>query len=129
MDVSCGNSKYYVHRDVAVERFGFETRTLWVPKGEIAPERRVRFADLLSSYRRLKAEQGGFTAVKIFDLIKALDAPKAEVHRLLAEEAKAGRLTLHPSTSVELPQDVVDAALRLPGHAEPFVTVVVKEDR
>jgi hypothetical protein len=28
----------------------------------------LRFEDLLPIYRRLKAEQGGFSAVKIFDL-------------------------------------------------------------
>ena len=50
-----------------------------------------QFEDLASAYRRLKAEQGGFTAVKIHDVVKALDAPLAQVHELIAREARAGR--------------------------------------
>jgi hypothetical protein len=44
------------------------------------------------------------------------------------EEAKAGRITIHPTTSVDLPREVVDAGIRLAGFPEPFVTVVVKSE-
>jgi hypothetical protein len=67
--------------------------------------------------------------VKIFDLVKALERPKEAIHRLLVEEAEAGRITIHPTTSVELPAEVVDAGISLPGFTEPFVTVVIKDDR
>ena len=121
---SKGEPEFYLHRDVAAERFGFEG------EGPTAPKKpALTFADLSPVYRRLKAEQGGFSAVKIFELIRALNAPKAEVHRLLIEEARAGRVTIHPTTSVELPPEVVDAGIRLPGYAEPFITVVVRDDR
>jgi len=89
----------------------------------------LTFAELATAYRRLKADQGGFTAVKIYDVVKALDAKMDQVHELIAREAKAGRVTLHPSDSVNLTREEMDAALRLPGHAEPFVTVAVSEDR
>ncbi len=45
---------------------------------------------------------------------------------MLVEEAKAGRVTIHPTTSVELPKEVIEAGIRLPGYSEPFITVVVK---
>jgi hypothetical protein len=124
LEIACGNSKYYLHRDVAAERFGL----LGDPESP-ATGWDLTFAELATVYRRLKDEQGGFTAVKIFDVIKALNAPQADVHRLIAEEAKAGRVAIHPTNSVNLPREVMDAALRLPGHAEPFVTMAVREER
>jgi hypothetical protein len=137
VELACGKSKYYLHRDVVAERFGFETTTspdaTPPPVLPPAPTRATRpafaFEDLLPVYRRLKAEQGGFSAVKIFDLMKALKRPKEDLHRLLVEEAKAGRLTIHHTTSVDLPPEVIDAGIRLPGFAEPFVTVVVKSEQ
>lgn len=134
VELSCGKPKYYLHRDVAADYFGFEAASgddkanlteQLVPDASVP---RLTLADLLPVYRRLKTEQGGFSAVKIFDLIKALDGSKADLHRLLVEEAKAGRVTIHPTTSVELPAEVVDAGIRLPGFPEPFVTVVVKNE-
>jgi hypothetical protein len=133
LELACGASKYYVHREVAAEYFGFETATpvdaITSPEPNTTIQRILAFEELLPVYRRLKAEQGGFSAVKIFDLMKALNQPKEVLHRLLLEEAKAGRLTIHPTTSVELPADVIEAGIRLPGFAEPFVTIVVKHDR
>jgi hypothetical protein len=132
MELGCGQSRYYLHRDVAAERFGFEQTTSTTP---IAPPEPIKAAvpqialeDLLPVYRRLKAEQGGFSAVKIFDLQTALNWPRDVLHRLLVQEAKSGRITIHPTTSVELPADVIDAGIRLPGFPEPFVTVVVKNE-
>jgi hypothetical protein len=128
VELACGTSKYYLHRDVAAEYFDFEAATAGEAKSPTPDAPALAFADLLPVYRRLKAEQGGFSAVKIFDLIKALGGPKAAVHRLLLDEAKAGRVTIHPTTSVELPAEVIDAGIRLPGSPEPFVTVVVKNE-
>jgi hypothetical protein len=133
VELACGRSKYYFHRDVAAEHFGFEQATsadaIASAEPTTASVPALAFEDLLPVYRRLKAEQGGFSAVKIFDLMKALNLPKEVLHRLLVEEAKAGRITIHPTTSVELPPEVIDAGIRLPGFAEPFVTVVVKNDQ
>ena len=125
MELACGSSKYYLHRDVVAEYFGIGSDS----DGGGSREPKLAFKDLLPVYRRLKAEQGGFSAVKIFDLIKALGQPKEVVHRLLVEEAKAGRITIHHTTSVELPPEVTAAGIRLPGYAEPFVTVVVRDDQ
>jgi len=129
IELACGTSRYYLHRDVAAERFGFDqsTATSALPAPIKTPQQ-IALEDLLPVYRRLKAEQGGFSAVKIFDLQAALNLPKDVLHRLLVQEAQAGRITIHPTTSVELPADVIDAGIRLPGFAEPFVTVVVKNE-
>ncbi|MDQ2081027.1 hypothetical protein RA307_12615 [Xanthobacteraceae bacterium Astr-EGSB] len=136
VELSCGSSKYYLHREVAAEYFDFETSPSGdasAPVAQPAPdapasEPDMSFAELLPAYRRLKAEQGGFSAVKIFDLMKALGRPKEVLHRLLVAEAKAGRISIHHTTSVELPAEVIDAGIRLPGYAEPFVTIVVKDE-
>jgi hypothetical protein len=132
VELACGTSKYYLHRDVVAEYFGFEVTSvdanaLREPTTAVNPK--LTFGDLLPVYRRLKAEQGGFSAVKIFDLMKALNLAKDDLHRLLLEEAKAGRVTIHHTTSVELPPEVIDAGIRLPGFAEPFLTVVFKNDQ
>jgi hypothetical protein len=134
MELTCGTSKYYLHRDVAAELFDFEQATaaadtIASPRWATASVPALDFEDLLPVYRRLKAEQGGFSAVKIFDLMKALNVTKEALHRLLVEEARAGRITIHHTTSVELPPEVIDAGIRLPGYAEPFITVVVKNDQ
>jgi hypothetical protein len=76
VELACGKSKYYLHRDVAAEHFGLESEALAEvtapPKPTTPTVPALRFEDLLPVYRRLKAEQGGFSAVKIFDLVKAL---------------------------------------------------------
>ena len=136
VELTCGSSKYYLHRDVAAEYFGFETgaaepQPVSPARDDahgpaVGPAGSLTLEDLLPAYRRLKSDQGGFSAVKIFDLIKASGRSKEILHPLLVAEAQAGRVTIHPTTSVELPKEVMDAAIRLPGFPEPFVTVVVK---
>jgi hypothetical protein len=134
LELSCGSRKYYLHRATAADCFGFDATTPERPAPSPQPSRTnthtgaasLTLQDLLPTYRRLKAEQGGFSAVKIYDLVQALDGSKEDLHRLLVEEAKAGRVTIHPTTSVDLPKEVVDAGIRMPGFPEPFVTVVVK---
>ena len=136
LELSCGKPKYYLHREVAAEYFGLGATApeppIPVPQPSPIDPRPIKpnltLENLLPAYRRLKAEQGGFSAVKIYDLMQSLNEPKEDLHRLLVEEAKAGRVTIHPTTSVELPKEVVDAGIRLPGFPEPFVTVVVKSE-
>ncbi|MFD2183915.1 hypothetical protein [Rhodoplanes azumiensis] len=139
VELSCGSSKYYLHRDVAADRFGFDPRDEIgagsrrtphaAPASAGMPAPVLTFETLLSAYRRIKAEQGGFSAVKILDLETALGASRDNLHALLLAEAKAGRVSLHPTTSVELPPAVIAAGIRLAGFSEPFVTVVVKDAR
>ena len=128
LELSCGSSKYYLHREVAADYLGFEATGSEPPRTKPGDPAAAGLSldDLLPAYRRLKAEQGGFSAVKIYDLVQAMNGSKDDLHRLLVEEAKAGRVTIHPTTSVDLPKEIVDAGIRLPGFPEPFVTVVVK---
>jgi hypothetical protein len=137
LELTCGKSKYYVHREVAADYFGFEATPAGSPPLSVQPRppepipvtpSSLTLESLLPTYRRLKTEQGGFSAVKIFDLMQALNGSKEDLHRLLVDEAKAGRVTIHPTTSVDLPKEVVDAGIRLPGFPEPFITVVVKNE-
>jgi hypothetical protein len=133
LELSCGKPKYYLHREVGADYFGFEATSPGPspqprPPEPIANPHGLSMESLLPAYRRLKAEQGGFSAVKIFDLMQALNGSKEDLHRLLVEEAKAGRVTIHPTTSVDLPREVIDAGIRLPGFPEPFITVVVKNE-
>ncbi|MEN3286195.1 MAG: hypothetical protein V7634_495 [Bradyrhizobium sp.] len=136
-ELSCGSSKYYLHRDVAADYFGFEVdasdEATPAPErqtldGDVGPATSLTLDDLLPAYRRLKAEQGGFSTVKIFDLLQALNRPKEDLHNLLLAETKAGRVTIHPISTVDLPREEIEAGIRLPGFAEPFVTVVVTND-
>lgn len=134
VELSCGSSKYYLHRDVAADHFGFDGSVAELPvtapttDGALTPASALTLDDVLPAYRRLKAEQGGFSAVKIYDLINALDGSKEALHRLLIEETKSGRVTIHPTTTVDLPPEEMDAGIRLAGFPEPFVTVVVKNE-
>ena len=136
LEVSCGKPKYSLHSEVAADYFGYEATAPEQPTpspqpspAEVHPAKpSLTFESLLPAYRRLRAEQGGFSAVKIYDLMQALNGSREDLHRLLVEEAKAGRVTIHPTTSVDLPREVVDAGIRLPGFPEPFVTVVVKSE-
>jgi hypothetical protein len=133
LELSCGKPKYYLHHDTAAEYFRFATTALGngidVAQPRLPePGPGLTLESLLPAYRRLKAEQGGFSAVKIFDLMQALNGSKEDLHRLLVEETKAGRVTIHPTTSVDLPKEVIDAGIRFPGSPEPFVTVVVKSE-
>lgn len=135
VELSCGKSKYYLHRDVAADFFGLDQ----TPPSDTIPAPTIpapnsnatgplTLAMLLPAYRRLKAEQGGFSAVKIFDLLRAVGGSKDDLHQLLRDETKAGRVTIHPTTTVDLPAAEVEAGIRLPGFPEPFVTVVVKNE-
>jgi hypothetical protein len=133
LELTCGKSKYYLHRDTAAEYLELARPTspyeIAGREPPPAPAPTLAIEDILPVYRRLKAEQGGFSAVQIFDLMTTLNVPKEILHRVLIQEAKAGRVTIHHTTSVELPAEVIDAGIRLPGFAEPFVTVVVKNDQ
>lgn len=127
IELGCGSSKYYLHREVVAAYFGFEAVRAQVQRE--GPPRMVTFEELLPVYERLRAEQSGFSAVRILDLMKALNLPKEVLHPFLIEEARSGRIAIHHITSVELPAEVLEAGIRLPGFAEPFVTVTFKHDR
>jgi hypothetical protein len=87
-------------------------------------------SSVFPAYERAMAAQGGFSSVKISDLLRESGASKEELQKLLLDEAKAGRVTIHPSTSEGAFQDkaLQDAAIRLPGKAEPYTNVVFNDE-
>ncbi|EJW11115.1 hypothetical protein A33M_3469 [Rhodovulum sp. PH10] len=123
LELRHGSAKFYLHRDVAQEYFAFDEAAAPEP----VPAADLTMAAVLPAYARLKSEQGGYGTVKIFDLMNALGVGRETLHRFLLREAKAGRLTIHPTTSVELPPEVIEAGIKIPGHADPYVTVVVPD--
>ncbi|XUM24300.1 hypothetical protein ACRAVF_14510 [Bradyrhizobium oligotrophicum S58] len=132
VELTCGKSKYFLHRDVAADYLGFDDSASELQRtprpADGVPVSALTLDDVLPAYRRLKAEQGGFSAVKIYDLMKTVDGSKEELHRLLIEETKSGRVTIHPTTTADLPREEMEAGIRLAGFPEPFVTVVVKNE-
>jgi hypothetical protein len=142
VELTYGTTKCYLHHDVAAKLLSFEGRSDRKPPASrptadskppstppAVPPGPVTLEQVLPVYRRLREEQGGFSGVRIFDLMKAMGLPKEVLHPLLLQEAKAARVTIHRSASVELPREVTDAGIRLPGFADPFVTFAVKKEK
>jgi len=49
-----------------------------------------------------------------------LGAAKEDLHRLLIDEAKSGRISLHRASTATFPREVIEAGIRLEGHPEPL---------
>jgi hypothetical protein len=119
----CGKSKRYFHRETAEKYF-----SLALPPPVGRPDRsELTMETVRPILLRLTAEQGGLSTIKIYDLLRSLDVSKEELHEFLKKEAKAGRLTIHPTTSVKLMPEVIEAGIKLPGFSEPFVTVAIRD--
>jgi hypothetical protein len=125
VQLTCGKAKagakpnyYYLHRDIATSHFGRQ--------GNAPARSELTLDEILPAYRRLKKEQYGAPAVRIFDLLRALPVRKEDLHVLLKKENARGRVVLHHSTAVKLDAEVIDASVRMDGYPEPFVTVSVK---
>jgi hypothetical protein len=121
---------FYVHREAVLEQL----RLASAPELErlaydsTPPSQTIVTLDQVRRiYEVVKAEQGNIAAVKIYDIINRLGAVKEEVHRILLEEAKKGRVSLHAASTVKFPSEVMAAGIRLAGHPAPLVTIVMKE--
>jgi hypothetical protein len=97
---------------------------------EPAGAKPLTLEDLYPAYQRAGEARGSQSLVKISDLMRESGASKKELQKLLLDEAKAGRVTIHPSTSEGAFQDkaLQDAAIRLPGKAEPYTNVVFNDE-
>jgi hypothetical protein len=126
-----GQSTYYVHRDAVLEQLRLtddsEAGTPKAPPLQPSRHATVTLEDIRPIYERLKIEQGGIGTVKIYDIMTRLGAAKEALHRLLLEEAKIGRISLHRASTARFPPEAIEAGIRLDGQPEPLVTIVLKE--
>ena len=124
-------SPLYVHRDaiidlLRVENGGDRDRRSTSPtlSSEAAS---ISLDDVRPYYLTLKAEQGGISTVKIYDILKKLGVSKDELHALLLREARRGHVSLHAASTVNFPPEVTDAGIKIEGEPQPYVTFILRE--
>jgi hypothetical protein len=131
IELKRSRSTFYVHRDAVLEQLRLTDHSDSAsPMGAAAgPSRHpaVTLDDVRPIYERLKSEQGGISTVKIYDIMARLRAAKDDLHRLLLDEEKGGRVSLHRASTTKFSPEVIEAGIRLEGQPEPLVTVVLKE--
>jgi hypothetical protein len=124
-------SQLYVHREAIIDQLRLEN----VRDGDRKPRSTppsdgasISLDDVRPHYLTLKAEQGGISAVKIYDVLKKLGAPKDKLHALLLREAERGHVSLHAASTVNFPREVMDAGIRVEGEQQPYVTFILREE-
>ena len=126
------NTKFYVHREALLEQLRLtddpETGSGPEPPIRPFPPGTVTLEKIHPIYKKLKIEQGGISTVKIYDIMTRMGAAKEDLHRLLLNEAKSGRVSLHRASTAKFPPEVIAAGIQVEGQPEPLVTVVVKEE-
>jgi hypothetical protein len=106
---------------------GVEPPTLY-PAGPAAAAAKGPLERLTDAYHALTAEQRGLSTVNIHDLQQRSGLPLPELHKLLAGLAKEGKVDLHGGTLGEgNAPELYGAGLRLPGFAQPFVSMRLNE--
>lgn len=124
-------SPLYVHRDALIEQLRVESggdhdrRPL--PLTPSLKTTSISLDDIRPHYLSLKAEQGGISAVKIYDVLRKLGVSRDELHALLLREAQRGRVSLHAASTVNLPREVMDAGIKIEGEQQPYVTFILRE--
>jgi hypothetical protein len=119
-------SKFYLHREPLLEQLRTEQSVGEAAPGPDTDQPSISLDQVRPVYEALKAQQGGISAVTIYDVLKRIGGGKDTLHRLLLEEAKRGHVTLHPASTVNFSPEVMDAGIRLEGQPYPFVTFVLK---
>src|SRR5262249_35283525 len=119
------NTRFYVHREVLLEQLrltdNLETGSSPHPIGSFRTVD-VTIEKIRPVYEELKTEQGGISTVKIYDIMTRLGAAKEDLHRLLLDEAKSGRVSLHRASTAKFPPEVIAAGILVEGQPEPLVT-------
>lgn len=94
----------------------------WLPVASALEEiSATALPELQRAWQRLAAEQGGFPDVPLADLRRTLGWPLPKLHATVHEAMKTGVATLRRASTAGLPPDWLEAAIRLPGEAEPMV--------
>jgi hypothetical protein len=124
-------SPLYVHRDAIIDQLRVDTSDGSDPKSpppiQCPEPGSISLDDVRPHYLALKAEQGGISAVKIYDILKKLGVSKHEVHTLLLREAQHGRVSLHAASTINFPREVMEAGIRIEGEQQPYVTFILRE--
>ena len=124
-------SALYVHRDAIIDQLrvessasGDRTHPPVVQPSEVAS---ISLDDVRPHYLTLKTEQGGISAVKIYDVLKRIGVSKEDLHALLLREARRGRVSLHAASTINFPREVIEAGIRIEGEHQPYVTFILRE--
>lgn len=129
VELKRGRNTFYVHREPLLDQLGLtddQDQAEAPAPARTLVRATMTLADVRPIYEQLKAQQGGISAVRIYDIMRRLSAAKEDLHRLLLEEERNGRVSLHRASTAGYPREVTEAGIRLPGQPEPLVTVVVK---
>jgi hypothetical protein len=86
-------------------------------------------ASIYGAYHKLKARQGGLSAVSIGELAKQSGVPVPRVQQFLLSEARQDRVDLHATSLVWHSLSPTDkaGATPVPGRSEPAITVTIRE--
>jgi hypothetical protein len=124
-------SPLYVHRDAIIDLLRLENGgdrdrrpSSPTPSSGAAS---ISLNDVRPYYLALKAEQGGISTVKIYDVLKKLGVSKDELHALLLHEARQGRVSLHSASTINFPREVMEAGIKIEGEQQPYVTFIMRE--
>jgi hypothetical protein len=131
VELKNSRSTFYVHREAVLEQLrladgsegGLTGPSIRPPHDATITLERVR-----PIYEKLRAEQGGISTVKIYDIMKHSGLAREELHQLLLDEEKRGRVSLHRASTTNFAPEVIQAGIRLEGQPEPLVTIVLKEE-
>lgn len=84
---------------------------------------------IYDAYDRLKARQGGLSAVSIGQLGKESGVEIGRLQQFLLSEARQDRVDLHPTTLLWDHLSAADkaGATPVPGRSEPVITVTIRE--
>jgi hypothetical protein len=127
---NASRSPLYVHRDVIIELLRLESsgdRDRRPPPTPPSETTSISLDDVRPYYLALKAEQGGISTVKIYDILEKLGVSKDELHALLLREARRGRVSLHAASTVNFPREVMEAGIKIEGERQPYVTFILRE--
>jgi hypothetical protein len=122
-------SSLYVHREAIIDQLRVESESDCRPPPATQPSEAASISldDVRQHYLTLKAEQGGISAVKIYDVLKKLGVSKGKLHALLLREAQHGRVSLHTASTINFPREVMEAGIRIEGEQQPYVTFILRE--
>jgi len=109
--------------EIGAYHYGNRRLYAWLPPAAkpVEPEETQPIIELYHVYQQQVAEQGGFRDVPLADLHRALRWPLTKLHETVHHAMKQGWVTLRRASTATLPPDWSEAAIRLPGEAEPMV--------